>query len=123
MQTKTISSIRDLGAHTTKELLAILEGYRQQGIEVVSETEHSILEIIKAAEAIDREHRMAGIEKAQQEGKLKGRQSSIDNAEFAKLYAAWQTGNISQYAIARKLGMSRVAITRACARFKERGHV
>ena len=127
MKTKMVHSLAELGAQNTKELLATLEEYQDNGTIIVSEAERSIFDILTAAEELDAAYRSErqrrATEKARRSGNLAGRKSTMDNAKFAKLYELYKRHEITQVEMARQMNRTKDTILRTIRRFEKNGHV
>lgn len=108
-------------ARNTKDLLNLVESFKEKGVELVSNRENIdtstpigkiMLTMIGAVAEFERqnllERQREGVEIAKREGKFKsGQVKKIDEAEFMKAYQEYQTRKITKKQMAEKLHISR----------------
>ena len=113
-------------ARSTRDLLRIIDDFKDKGVEFVSEKEsintttaqgRFVLTIFAALAELEREsilqRQAEGIALAKERGTYKGRlPKKIDEIELDNLLKRWKDGDITQQYICKKLGISRSTLFR-----------
>ena len=77
-----------------------------EGIDTRSEQGKGFFALCGALQSLDREHRRAGIARAREEGKYKGRKPiAVDEQQFDAVVARWQDGALSARQAMAELGL------------------
>lgn len=130
--TIVVESISRL-ARNTKDLLEIVEKFKEKGVIFVSQKENIdtdtptgrfMLTVFGAVAELERQYilqrQREGIEIAKQEGKYKGRKPiEVDKGKFQATYKEWKAGNITGVQAMERLDLKRSTFYRKIKQYEK----